>query len=165
MKIIGIMACDPSGVVGFRNALPWHYPEDLAHFRMLTDQQIIVMGRKTFEGLPKRVLKNRRSIVFSRTMFGVQNDFRDVQFVSSFEEFLHLPALQNETVYFIGGAMLAKEFLSAEWIDEFFLTKIHQAYKGDAFLDLDFFKNWPCILIKETQALSFYHYLNPSRKR
>lgn len=66
MMIIGVMAVDPSGVIGINNGLPWHYPSELEHFRQVTDKQVIVMGRKTFEAIPQNILKNRVPVVFSR---------------------------------------------------------------------------------------------------
>ncbi len=66
MKIIGIMAVDPNGVIGINNDLPWRYPSEFKHFCQVTDKQVIVMGRKTFETVPQSILKNRTPIVFSR---------------------------------------------------------------------------------------------------
>ncbi len=75
MKIIGIMAVDPNGVIGINNDLPWRYPSEFKHFCQVTDKQIIVMGRKTFETVPQSILKNRTPIVFSRNkcLIEVQN--------------------------------------------------------------------------------------------
>lgn len=47
-----IVAMSPQRAIGFRNRLPWHLPEDLAHFKALTTGHTIIMGRKTFESLP-----------------------------------------------------------------------------------------------------------------
>jgi len=60
-----IVAIDSNRGIGVRNTLPWHLPEDLAHFKRLTTGHPIIMGRKTFDSIG-RPLPNRRSIVITR---------------------------------------------------------------------------------------------------
>ena len=63
-----VWAQDERGVIGREGALPWHLPEDLAHFRALTRGATVVMGRATWESLPERFrpLPGRRNVVLSR---------------------------------------------------------------------------------------------------
>jgi dihydrofolate reductase len=63
-----VWAQDERGVIGREGALPWHLPEDLAHFRALTRGAAVVMGRATWESLPERFrpLPGRRNLVLSR---------------------------------------------------------------------------------------------------
>jgi dihydrofolate reductase len=63
-----VWAQDARGVIGRDGALPWHLPEDLAHFRALTRGTTVVMGRATWESLPERFrpLPGRRNLVLSR---------------------------------------------------------------------------------------------------
>jgi dihydrofolate reductase len=63
-----VWAQDERGVIGRDGALPWHLPEDLAHFRSLTRGATVVMGRATWESLPERYrpLPGRRNVVLSR---------------------------------------------------------------------------------------------------
>jgi dihydrofolate reductase len=63
-----IAAVANNGVIGQDNALPWHLPEDLQHFRQLTMGQVVIMGRKTWESLPERFrpLPGRLNIVVTR---------------------------------------------------------------------------------------------------
>lgn len=65
MRISLIVAMDRHGTIGRDNALPWHLPADLAHFRRLTLGKPIIMGRKTFQSIG-RPLPDRRNIVVSR---------------------------------------------------------------------------------------------------
>ncbi len=60
-----LVACADDGVIGRDNALPWHLPEDLAHFRQTTLGHVIVMGRRTFESIG-RPLPGRHTIVLTR---------------------------------------------------------------------------------------------------
>src|SRR3954453_14410283 len=64
-RITFIVAIDRKRGIGIRNQLPWHLPEDLAHFKRTTTGHPIIMGRKTFESIG-RPLPNRRNIVVTR---------------------------------------------------------------------------------------------------
>jgi dihydrofolate reductase len=63
-----IMAISKNGVIGDKGKLAWKCPEDMAHFKETTAGGICVMGRKTYQGLPKPTLDGRVIIVISRTM-------------------------------------------------------------------------------------------------
>nr|ALC77309.1 FolA [Rickettsia endosymbiont of Ixodes pacificus] len=65
-KIIGIMACDPQGVIGNKGQIPWSYSKEFEYFYQTVKNNIIVMGRKTFDSIPAKILKNCICIVFSR---------------------------------------------------------------------------------------------------
>ena len=60
-----IVAVAANGVIGRDGGLPWHLPEDLAHFKRVTSGKTVVMGRRTFESIG-RPLPRRRNIVLSR---------------------------------------------------------------------------------------------------
>jgi dihydrofolate reductase len=64
-EIALIAAVADNGVIGQGNALPWHLPADLAHFKRLTLDKPILMGRRTWESLPG-LLPRRRHIVLTR---------------------------------------------------------------------------------------------------
>lgn len=66
--LILIAAIANRGVIGSDNALPWHLPEDLKHFKELTSGHAVIMGRKTWESLPERFrpLPGRHNIVVTR---------------------------------------------------------------------------------------------------
>jgi dihydrofolate reductase len=63
-----IVAVNQDGIIGINNKIPWHIPEDLQHFKRLTEGHIVIMGRKTYESLPpkNRPLKNRVNIVLTK---------------------------------------------------------------------------------------------------
>ena len=60
-----IVAFNKQNVIGFNNTIPWYIPEDLQNFKRLTNNHIIVMGRKTFESFPNGPLKNRIHVVIT----------------------------------------------------------------------------------------------------
>jgi dihydropteroate synthase len=153
-KIIGIMACAHDGVVGNKGAIPWRYPEEFRHFRETIGDCPIIVGRKTFDGLPDSILKNRVSIVFSRAK---KFKTRGAIVVSSLDEFFALDILaKTDKVFLIGGAELANFFLEQELVSEFILTKVKGSYVGDAFLNLRAFDNWASAVISEGPDYSIY---------
>ena len=54
MKFSGIVAMSENGVIGLNNQLPWSIPEELKHFKELTMNKTLIVGRKTFESIPRR---------------------------------------------------------------------------------------------------------------
>ncbi|MFT3662665.1 MAG: dihydrofolate reductase [Gordonia sp. (in: high G+C Gram-positive bacteria)] len=69
MEIVLVWAQDRSGAIGRRGAIPWHVPEDMAHFREVTGDGAVIMGRKTWDSLPERFrpLPGRRNVVLTRS--------------------------------------------------------------------------------------------------
>ncbi|WP_347338071.1 dihydrofolate reductase [Chromatium okenii] len=65
LRLVIVAAVADNGVIGRDNALPWRLPADLAHFKQLTLDKTILMGRRTWESLPG-LLPRRRHLVLSR---------------------------------------------------------------------------------------------------
>lgn len=65
-EIWGIVAAARDGAIGRRGEIPWRLREDLRHFKELTMGHPVIMGRRTWESLPRRPLPGRRNIVLSR---------------------------------------------------------------------------------------------------
>ena len=97
ISIIAAVALD--GAIGRQGGLVCHIREDMRHFRRLTMGHPVVMGRKTFESLPKGTLPNRRNVVITR-----QADFQapGIEVFHSFEDALQA-CQTDEEVYVIGG--------------------------------------------------------------
>lgn len=66
MEIEMIVACGADGSIGLEGSLIWRIPDDLRHFRKLTTGHPVIMGRKTWESLPRRPLPGRLNIVMTR---------------------------------------------------------------------------------------------------
>ena len=98
-----IAAVDRKRGIGYQNRLLFWLPNDLKRFKALTTGNTIIMGRKTFESLPKGALPNRRNVVLS-----TQKDLicPDAEVFSSLEEALN-SCQPDEHVYIIGGASLS----------------------------------------------------------
>ena len=64
-EVCGIVATNSDGVIGKQGDLPWRVPEDLKYFKLLTMGHTVIMGRKTWDSLPKRPLPGRRNMVIT----------------------------------------------------------------------------------------------------
>jgi len=127
-----------NGVIGNLGQLPWHLPEDLAHFKRTTLGQPVVMGRVTWESLPEkfRPLPGRSNVVVSRqTSFSAAG----AQLASSLEAAMALFPT-TEIIWLIGGAQLYAKGLSLA--SQIVVTEIDADYEGDAFAPLISSNDW-----------------------
>lgn len=122
MTINIIASVAENGAIGFKNRLIYWLPNDMKRFKALTTGHTIIMGRKTFESLPKGALPNRRNIVLSRG----KKAFEGCERYSSLREALR-HCEPEEEVYVIGGASVYKEALSLA--DRLCLTEVHDTPK------------------------------------
>ncbi len=106
MRLSIIVAIAKNNAIGLNNKLIYWLPNDLKRFKSLTTGNTIIMGRKTFESLPKGALPNRRNIVLSRN--GNPADFPGAELFRSLDETLEHCKDENE-VFIIGGATLYTE--------------------------------------------------------
>lgn len=95
-----IVARSKEGAIGRDGDIPWHAPEDLGFFKRETLGGAVIMGRRTWESLPFRPLKNRDNIVVSSTMSG---DFVRPTLEAALS---HARALGHQRIYAIGGASI-----------------------------------------------------------
>lgn len=125
-----IVAVNENLVIGKDNKLPWHSSEDLKYFKRMTTNNVVIMGRKTYESIGKP-LPNRVNIVISNT-----TNFTEVITVKSFEEALEIASLYDKEVFVIGGASLYEKVLDGA--EKLYLTWIYEKKllpsDGDAYL-------------------------------
>lgn len=133
VRAIWAQARDSEGrpVIGRDGTMPWHLPEDLAHFSALTGEDVVIMGRLTWESLPPkyRPLPRRTNIVVSRT----EDSFPGAASASSLEAALEMAEELDEgsLCWVIGGAGLFEEAMqTADWIE---VTEIDAEIEGDTF--------------------------------
>jgi dihydrofolate reductase len=123
-----IFARADNGVIGKEGALPWHLPEDLAHFRRVTQGHPVIMGRRTWESIAPRFrpLPGRRNIVLTRAP-----DWRaeGAQTAHGLPEALALCA-DAPLAWIIGGAQIYAQAEPLARIAE--VTEIHVSLDGDA---------------------------------
>lgn len=123
-----IAAVDRHMAIGYENKLLFWLPNDLKRFKALTTGNTIIMGRKTFESLPKGALPNRRNIVLSTRPDTL---CPGAEIFSSLEEALK-HCEQDEQIYIIGGASVYRQALPLA--DALCLTEIDaEAPQADAY--------------------------------
>jgi dihydrofolate reductase len=132
-EIIIIAAMAENGVIGKDNTLPWSIKEDMKHFRDLTRGWPCVMGRKTWDSLPKRPLPGRPNIIVSRSMnvggTAPATD-ADVKIIPNLPSAIAF-CKDYEKVFICGGGSIYREAINlANRIE---LTLIRQKYEGDVF--------------------------------
>jgi dihydrofolate reductase len=129
MRLHLIFAKARNGVIGINNTLPWHLPEDMAHFKRTTMGCPVIMGRKTWDSLPPRFrpLPGRVNVVVSRqeawNEIGTQPSSNLDEALSFCEQFEH--------VWVIGGAQLYAQAMP--FADTAVVTEIDADFEGDAF--------------------------------
>ncbi len=133
MKLKLIYAQAANGVIGLNNQMPWHLPEDLAHFKRTTLGCPVLMGRKTWESIPAkfRPLPGRANLVITR-----QADWQaeGALVVHSLEEGLSLALAhcpEGKDLWVMGGAEIYAQ--AVDIAEEAVVTEIDAQYEGDAF--------------------------------
>ena len=123
-----IAAIDKNNALGFENKLLFYLPDDLKRFKSLTTGHTVVMGRKTFDSLPKGALPNRRNIVLSRSK---KLELPGAEVYPSLEEALK-HCEEEEQVFIMGGASVYRQALPLA--DKLFLTEIDaEAKQADVY--------------------------------
>jgi dihydrofolate reductase len=124
-----VVAVAADGVIGRDNRMPWHLPEDLAHFKRVTLGHPVVMGRKTYESIVATLgkpLPGRTNIVVTR-----QAGFEAPGcIVASSLDAALAAAREAEEVFVIGGAEIYR--LALERVDRVYLTRIDAVFDGNA---------------------------------
>lgn len=139
-----IVALADNFIIGNKKEIPWHLSEDLKHFKEITLNSNIVMGRRTFESIG-RALPKRRNIVVSQDKSLAKYG---VEVVSSLDEAKALIELKphsdypSDKLFVIGGHRLYKEALDKAQV--LHLTRIHKSFEGDTS-----FPNWQSLPFKK----------------
>lgn len=132
MRIIQIVAIDKHNCIGKNNQLAWHIKEDLQHFKALTTEKAIIMGRKTFESLG-RPLPNRNNIIITQNKGFQATGCMVVHHLD--DALTHAKDYANshhhDEIYIIGGGQIYQKSLDLADILE--ITHVDLEIDGDAF--------------------------------
>ena len=129
MRLHLIYARAENGVIGLNGQMPWHLPEDLAHFRQLTQGCPVIMGRKTWDSLPARFrpLPGRRNVVITRQPdWAADGALRAANLPQAVALCTAAPV-----AWVMGGAEIYAQ--AAPYAHTAIVTEIHQEFAGDAF--------------------------------
>jgi dihydrofolate reductase len=136
VEISLIFAQSANQVIGHENKLPWHLPEDLAHFKALTQGQTVLMGRKTWDSLPQafRPLPGRLNLVLSTNtelhLDGAITVNTPSEAIEQAQRHAALSASASPTLWVIGGAQVYELFMPLASRIE--VTEIELTVEGDA---------------------------------
>lgn len=121
-----IVAAAQNMAIGKNNDLLWHISDDLKRFKALTSGHTVVMGRKTFDSLPKKPLPKRRNIVLTH-----DKDFcyEGVEVAHTIAEVLKM--VGSEECFVMGGAAIYEQFLP--FAERLFVTWVHANFEADVY--------------------------------
>lgn len=148
-----IVAHDEGHVIGDSksNDMPWRIKEDLQYFKGVTMGKVVVMGRKTFESIGKK-LEGRENVVITK-----DKDFKCEGVVVYHDVLECIKGLHSKTVFVIGGGSIYEQFL--DFANTLYITEVCGKHGGDVYFPLyeDSFKLvWSSEEIKSSSGKSFY---------
>ena len=132
-----IVAYDLNQGIGKNNRLPWHFSEDLKRFSKLTrgeGKNAIIMGKNTWESIPKKPLPKRDNLILSTTL-SINEGSPQNTYIKTFTNIAMLDKFcedQNyETVWIIGGSKIYEQFLTHPKLNKIYVTFINKKYDCD----------------------------------
>ena len=127
-----VVAMSENYVIGEQGTIPWKLSDDLRFFKNLTENHVVVMGRKTFESLPKK-LSNRIHIVVSRNK-KYDLDDEDCFVVTCLDEALDFAkTFFGKKVFVIGGGEIYAQAIQKKVVDTIYLTQVKAQVQGDTY--------------------------------
>ena len=144
MSIISIIAAvsDDWGI-GRNNTLLWHIPEDLKRFKKLTFGKSVIMGKNTWESLPKKPLPGRKNIVLT----DVPTECIDCSVTAYSLEDALSKCEEDEEVFVIGGGSIYRQFMPVA--DRLYITHVHKESQADVFFPKINGREWKVIEVTE----------------
>ncbi len=167
MIVSMVVAMTRNRVIGTRSALPWYLPEDLRRFKSLTDGHAIVMGRRTFDGLP-RVLPGREHYVVTRSEHFMEENPKalgnshvfaapdPVSALAMTEERLELRGDIPEEVFVIGGGEIFLQLLP--YASRLYVTLVKRDVEGDTYFPVIEPDEWTVTSCEEHDGFDFLVY-------
>ena len=149
-----VAMCNNNGI-GKNNSLPWHYKEELIHFSKMTKgngNNAIIMGKNTWNSLPKKPLPKREHYILSSSFNCITNiNYNNSWFCNSFDSVMNHHKIRNkefDECWFIGGERIYKDAMQQDFIDKLVVSYIPKTFECDTF-----FPEIPNNFIKEKENL------------
>lgn len=148
-----IVAKSKNNVIGSNGSIPWNIPKDLKYFKELTEGNTVIMGRKTYESLPKdkKPLPNRINIVITRDINFTANG---CMVVGSLEEAI-LKIDNRKDTFIIGGSEIYKQAIN--FVDKIYITEINDEYEGDTYFP-EISDKWHLVGVEKNDECNFMTY-------
>ncbi|HKY58540.1 MAG TPA: dihydrofolate reductase, partial [Aeromicrobium sp.] len=126
MTVTLVAAVAANGVIGADGGLPWHLPEDFAHFKSLTMGHPMIMGRATFDSIG-RALPGRTTIVVTRSPDWTAEG---VEVAADLEAALARARELDDDIFIVGGAQIYGQALAADLVDLLCITRVAASPEG-----------------------------------
>ena len=120
-----VVACNQDWIIGAKGGMPWHIPEDLRHFKRVTMDHAILMGRKTYESIG-RPLPKRRNIVITRNP---EWEAEGCEVAHSLEQAIGMARDTDPCPVVIGGGTIYE--LALPLVTRMWITEVHRDIQGD----------------------------------
>jgi len=158
-----IVAVSEDFGIGNKNELLWHLPEDMKRFRKLTYGKTVIMGKKTWESLPKRPLPGRKNIVIT----DVPGECIDCSITAYSIDDALSKCEKGEEIFVIGGGSIYRQFMNIA--DRLYITHVHKKAPADVYFPKIERGVWKVIEREEFKPLDKegipYTYIIYERKR
>ena len=148
-----IVAVSKNGVIGNKGKIPWRIKEEMRFFKNTTMNNAILMGRTTWDSLPKKPLINRRNIVLTN------NPIEGVECVNNFNIFEEFRE-KDKNLFVIGGEMVYTQSISE--VDYAIISVVKQECSGDRFFPIP---AWEVVKTENYSYFDVLHLKNPKRKK
>lgn len=143
-----VVVLDENNAIGKDNDLLYHLPKDLSHFKSITLHNVIIMGRRTLEAMPRSAaLPKRTNIVLTSNK---HLEFENCVMLHSLPEVWEYCEEEKE-IFFIGGGQIYNAIIDD--IDKLYITRVHHSYEGaDTFFPEINFDEWSLINEEKHEA-------------
>jgi len=132
--------------IGKNNELLWHLPEDLKRFKKLTYGNTVIMGKKTWESLPKKPLPGRKNVVITDNP---HENFENAVTAYSIDDAI-TKCEKGKEIFIIGGGSIYKQFMPVA--DRLYITHVHKKALADVYFPEIDRKLWNVIEKEEFKA-------------
>jgi dihydrofolate reductase len=122
-----IVAISENNGIGMNNDLLFHLPDDLKRFKKLTSGKTVIMGKRTWESLPKRPLPNRKNVVIT----DIENEIIGGSVTAYSIDDAVKKCIGDGEVFIIGGGSIYKQFMKIA--DRLYITHVHKIAEADVF--------------------------------
>ena len=161
-----IVAYNNKRVIGKDNQLLWHIKEDLARFKNLTKYDTVIMGRKTWESLPKLFLVDRHNIVITRDIkkcVEIYEKYAMAPSPTKVEFYNNLEGVIKQTkgdIWIIGGSQIYSQVLDMNIVDNIYATEVDNNLDGDSYFPKINMDKWVVFNKQMHDGFAFTQYVS-----
>jgi dihydrofolate reductase len=145
-----IVAKSKNNIIGDKGKIPWHIPNDLKRFKELTTNNVVIMGRKTYESLPKeyKPLPHRMNIIISK-----DKNYKATNCLvfDNLKKAIRKSGT-NKEIFIIGGGEIYKE--GFKYADKIYLTEVDGEFEGDTYFP-NIGRSWKEVNREEKEGYRF----------